>query len=218
MPSLPGRMRLPVLFWVYTRLEVPEPELRHIAKLVGRHGGLAIDAGANAGLYSYALSRVCAKVHAFEILPQHCRSLEQFDAPNIQIHTIGLSNRHGEATVFTPVHPSGAVLMGWASLEKGNCPNAEQHLEEVVRVRPLDSFEFENCAFLKIDVEGHELEVLEGAAKTISRTRPRILVEVRKKNEASVEAFLRNLGFRQRDFGEVLGYAGGEGNRLYMPE
>ena len=108
--------------------------------------------------------------------------------------------------------------MGWASLEKGNCPNAEQHLEEVVRVRPLDSFEFVSCAFLKIDVEGHELEVLEGAAKTISRTRPRILVEVRKKNEASVEAFLRNLGFRQRDFGEVLGYAGGEGNRFYMPE
>jgi hypothetical protein len=43
-------------------------------------------------------------------------------------------------------------------------------------------------------------------------------VEVRKKNEASVEAFLRNLGFSQRDFWEVLGYAGGEGNRLYMPE
>ena len=61
MHSLPGRMRLPVLFWVYTRLKVPEPELRHVAKLVGRHGGLAIDAGANAGLYSYALSRVCAK-------------------------------------------------------------------------------------------------------------------------------------------------------------
>ena len=37
MHSLPGRMRLPVLFWVYTRLKVPEPELRHVAKLVGSY-------------------------------------------------------------------------------------------------------------------------------------------------------------------------------------
>jgi hypothetical protein len=45
-------------------------------------------------------------------------------------------------------------------------------------LRPLDSFGFRNLSFIKIDVEGFEDEVLEGARLTIARNRPVILIEI----------------------------------------
>jgi len=47
-----------------------------------------------------------------------------------------------------------------------------------VPLRTLDSFDFKDVSFVKIDVEGSELEVLEGGRRTISRDRPHLLVEL----------------------------------------
>jgi hypothetical protein len=42
----------------------------------------------------------------------------------------------------------------------------------------LDDLKLENVGFVKIDVEGHEAEVLRGAANIITRDRPNFLIEV----------------------------------------
>jgi hypothetical protein len=47
-----------------------------------------------------------------------------------------------------------------------------------VDVKPLDSFEFENLAVLKIDVQGYEPNVLDGAIQTIKKHKPIIFIEV----------------------------------------
>ena len=47
----------------------------------------------------------------------------------------------------------------------------------MVQTRTLDSFDLAECQFIKIDVEGHELEVLNGAKETLARCRPTVLVE-----------------------------------------
>lgn len=181
-------------------------------------GGVAIDAGANVGLYSYGLSRICQRVHSFEINPAHCRMLRDFAAPNVEIHGVGLSNAPGEKTLYTPVHPGGMILESWASLEPGNCPGAREYLETRVRVVSLDEMNFPQCVFIKIDVEGHELQVLEGAVVTLRRTRPRILMEVRDSNLAAVDRLLESLAFRRTNIGNFIGCAGAPGNYFYMPE
>jgi FkbM family methyltransferase len=216
VPASPRSWRLPLFHFALTRLNTIEPEAAYLERFVPS-GGVAIDAGANAGLYSYGLSRLCKKVHSFEINPAHCRMLKDFAAPNVEIHGIGLSNTTGEKTLYTPVHPSGMVLESWASLEPGNCPAAREHLETRVQVLPLDEFEFPECIFLKIDVEGHELQVLEGAEKTLRRTRPRILIEVRDSHLAAVADFLESLRFQRVDIKKFAGCPGASGNYFFLP-
>jgi FkbM family methyltransferase len=200
----------------HTQLNPIEPEIGRLARFVPADG-VAIDAGANAGLYSYGLSRFCKKVHSFEINPAHCIMLQNLALNNVEIYGLGLSNAPGEKTLYTPVHTSGMVLESWASLEPGNCPSAREYLETRVRVLPLDEFNFTECAFLKIDVEGHELQVLEGAENTLLRTRPRILIEVRDSNLVAVDRFLESLAFRRVEIRDFIGCKGAEGNYFYIP-
>jgi FkbM family methyltransferase len=52
----------------------------------------------------------------------------------------------------------------------------------VVPLRTLDCYSLEDLSFVKIDVEGHEVEFLRGAAHLIRRERPHLLVEVGEKH------------------------------------
>jgi FkbM family methyltransferase len=156
-------------------------------------------------------------VHSFEINPAHSRMLRDFAAPNVELHGIGLSRSSGEMTIYTPVHAGGKVLEVGPASRPGNCPGAREHLESRVRIAPLDDFAFPECGFLKVDVEGHELQVLEGAENTLRRTRPRILIEVRDSNLAAVDRFLESLDFGRSDIRNLIGCPGAPGNCFYMP-
>jgi hypothetical protein len=73
------------------------------------------------------------------------------------------------------------------------------------------------CVFLKIDVVGNELQVLEGAEKTLLRTHHRILIEVRDKNLAAVDRLLESLAYRRMDISDSIGCPRAQGNFFYMP-
>tara|TARA_B100000085_G_scaffold277538_1_gene298087 strand:- start:332 stop:955 length:624 start_codon:yes stop_codon:yes gene_type:complete len=82
---------------------------------------------------------------------------------------------------------------------KYKCSSVEQKL--------LDSFNFKNVDFIKIDVEGHELKVLKGAVKTIRSFRPVIALEQHDKMEEWCKGekfdglnFLKTLGYKQVAF------------------
>ena len=198
------------------KYENTEPELLHLKKLVS-NGGVAIDVGANIGFYSYGLSQICRKVHSFEINPSVSRFLKKLNSKKIQIYDIGLSDSVQEAKLFIPINQKGFSLHGWASLHQGNCPGVTKHEEKKVFIQSLDSFEIKECDFLKIDVEGHEMHVLNGALETVKRTLPRILIEIQPKNFEDVKCFLLSLGYYQREIKEKIGCKGGEGNFLFDP-
>ena len=65
-----------------------------------------------------------------------------------------------------------------------------------IKTIKLDDYLFERLNLLKIDVEGFEYEVLQGAKKTISRYRPKIIIETHSKNLRKVcHEFLSSLGY-----------------------
>jgi len=217
LPLLPPRQRLPFKLWLYLRFEDPEVELLHLDRLPTRPGP-AIDVGANMGFYALRMSRIFEQVYAFEINEEASRDLRACNLPNVEIIDVGLSNRVGGATLYIPVLQCGLQLNGWGSLQSGNCPDAKKHIEKNVTVRPLDDFEITACSFLKIDVEGHELSVLEGATQTITRCRPVILIEMRNQNESKGCQQLESLGYRRTELKHLAGTLGTPGNFIFLPE
>ena len=70
-----------------------------------------------------------------------------------------------------------------------------------VKKKKLDSIKFENkIGFIKIDVEGHELEVIEGALKTIKENKPVLLIEIEEKHSKRMVIdsikYIKNIGYK----------------------
>jgi FkbM family methyltransferase len=151
-----------------------EPELRILPQIVppGRN---AIDVGANKGVYSHLLARLCPQVEAFEPSPKIYRILTRALPANVTPHQVALSDRAGTAELIVPKHSSGYSNQT-ASLN----PRKRDASAGIVAVtqRTLDSYGFTNVGFIKIDVEGFEEAVLAGAVDTIARERPVLQIEL----------------------------------------
>lgn len=70
-----------------------------------------------------------------------------------------------------------------------------------IRCLTLDSLELARVDFIKIDVEGMELETIGGAAQSIARTHPILLVEAFKTDRAVLRARLEGFGYQLFDIG-----------------
>lgn len=178
----PESQQLPIKFH-YRRLRKRlEPELFYIGKSV-KKGRRAIDIGANEGMYSYLFSQKFDVVEAFE--PQaNCTQLlsiyNKYHRQNINIHNVGLSNFCGTSTLYIPIAEAAdaQVVSGLATFTQ--IRGKQQQIE--VPVYKLDDYQFEDVSLIKIDVEGHESQVIEGGTEMISREKPVILVEIEQRH------------------------------------
>jgi FkbM family methyltransferase len=152
-----------------------EPELRILGDLVPRNCR-AIDIGANRGYYSYALSKIADQVEAFEPHPELARFLRRKLGRRIHVHEIALSNRDGAATLHIPQVKDGIDVHYNSSIKKVYA--FEKYVEVEVRVTTLDSFGYDNVGFIKIDIEGSDMDAIEGGRQTIARNRPNMVVEI----------------------------------------
>lgn len=66
-------------------------------------------------------------------------------------------------------------------------------------VRTLEQEKIEQCDFIKIDVEGFEIQVLEGARGLIKRFKPTIWLESFESNFKSVDDYMRESGYKLTD-------------------
>lgn len=130
--------------------------------------GIFIDVGAHMGTYSMILAPHCEEVHSFEAQKSTheglCTGICANDRYNITTHNVALGSCEGEATLHQ-VSPDGGGSTLSADIAQQNTILAT----ETVKVVTLDSFDLQKVCFMKIDVEGHELEVLKGARRTLLR-------------------------------------------------
>lgn len=156
---------------------------------------VALDIGANHGIYAYALSRLARSVIGFEPLAECCRYIQDNHAPNITMHNVALSDHPGELQLHVPIIGGRAVYTR-ASLDRPDGPCESRR----VQVRTLDSYGIDNVGFVKIDVEGLESAVLRGAAHTLETCHPTLLVEIDRDRHTrdsflAVHAALQALGY-----------------------
>lgn len=116
------------------------------------------------------------KHYAFEPIPQMYNILiDKYKNMNCVIKSIALSNHIGKST-FNYVKSNPA----YSGLLKREYKNENEYIETItVTTDTLDNIipPTESVSMIKIDVEGAELQVLEGAIETIKRTKPLIIFE-----------------------------------------
>jgi FkbM family methyltransferase len=224
------------------RTRLLEPELVGLPGLVGP-GSVCVDVGAAAGLYTVTLSRLAGpsgRVHSVEPLsiahPMWTRVLRARDAPNVLHHPVALGVEPGTGVMSVPVSRFGPVtgrsFLAWKSSGLGSNAEFPQHLTVPVEVTTLDGL----CAsagltrldFIKVDVEGAELHVLEGGQHTIDAFRPMMLIEIEARHTAryqyspdTIVDWLTGRGYTmhtwQRGWREASGICEHTRNYLFRP-
>ncbi|HWA39925.1 MAG TPA: FkbM family methyltransferase [Burkholderiales bacterium] len=172
-----------------------EEEIRFVRAWL-RPGMRALDIGANLGLYTLAMARAVGpsgRVAAFEPGPGAAdylsRSLHLNGFDQVSLLRTAVSNRRGVAAFELGEQPELAALAstGEAALR---VPTAR--LDDLVREHGV-----EDADFVKMDVEGHEAEVVEGGERFFRTRSPLVMLEVLAGNQLDLRA-LRRL--------EALGY------------
>ena len=190
-----------------------EPELKHLSQICPR-SGVAIDVGANIGYYTFEMAKRFKHVYAFEPNPDVSFPIRTSGFNNITLINLALSDTHGIADLKIPVI-GNVVLAGWASLRPGNCPDADHHLVRRIELATLDGFELADVALIKIDVEGHELEVLKGARQTIAASRPILIVEIKNDHIEQVSDLLVSYGYMKVPLQLIAGVTGSAENHVF---
>ncbi len=153
-----------------------EHELDVLGEIVSP-GGTAIDVGANQGFFAYAFSRIVDRVEAFEPNPDYAGFARRMLGARARVHEVALSNENGTGEFVVPVSEQGTVLHLAGNLKQGTAQHPGT-MRFGVEVRTLDSYAFKDVRAIKVDVEGSEMEVLEGGRETILRDRPPLIVEL----------------------------------------
>jgi FkbM family methyltransferase len=141
---------------------------------------LALDVGANKGVWTYALLQAGCQVHAFEPNPKMFAVMHRWAKDRAQLHPIALSDTSGEAVLMIPRRTNGYSNQG-GSLST-TVLGDEDFGSVTVETKRVDDLGLENIGFIKVDVEGFELQVLKGARETLRRDRPNLIVEMEEKH------------------------------------
>lgn len=144
--------------------------------------GIAVDVGANKGGYLWSLSHAVSKgrVVAFEpqlVLANYLKkTCVSAGLNNVVVECLGVSYYSGSLTLAVPVGGSSSPGASFeaTALERESC-----NLFDVPTCSLDDYFasETRRIGAIKIDVEGHELSVLQGARKVIAQHSPLIVCE-----------------------------------------
>jgi FkbM family methyltransferase len=152
---------------------------------------LAIDVGANIGLWSKNMVEDFEILHAFEPVPKYieCWRQNMLGEVNAELHEFALGTK-ADIVSLTNVTPNsfGDTIIA---------PKGDKNIATDIEMRSLDSFGLKSVDFIKIDCEGYEVNVLLGSEHTIRRDKPVVIVEQKPGNGLQ-------FGFGDQDAVELL--------------
>ncbi|WP_250471289.1 FkbM family methyltransferase [Caballeronia sp. GAFFF1] len=215
----------------------------HVLSMRRRYFGegvFAIDGGANVGVHSVEWARHMhgwGRVLSFEaqevVYYALAGNLALNNCLNARARLAALGESTGEISIPQPDYFSAASF-GSLELRQRATPEAigqaiSYDPEECVSVPmvSIDSLMLDRVDFIKLDVEGMELDVLRGAKETIERCAPVMLVEVLKSDEKRIRTFLGDIGYTAfysigpnvlalNAHDPVLGHVAQRGDRLFI--
>jgi FkbM family methyltransferase len=166
-------------------------------------GNTALDIGAHKGGYTYWIKKVVGThgtVIAFEPQTKGALLLEKLFNGNVKVEHLAVSDIPGKRDLF--IQPQLYAISFEASLNN----KYENALKESVEVITLDEYCDQHKLtpqFLKIDVEGHEQQVIKGARKILAEAKPVLLIECEARHigeDAMKIIFLELINFGYKGF------------------
>ena len=138
--------------------------------------GIVLDIGANLGSFTVPLAKANPQLtfHSFEpqriIYYQLCANVFINGLDNVYAHHFGLSNKQDRIKLILPDYATETNIGAFSIDEEVReteyeCPTKGR--DETITVFPLDDGKHKNVRLIKVDVEGHELEVIKGGIETI---------------------------------------------------
>jgi FkbM family methyltransferase len=164
-----------------------EKKITNIFQAYIKKDWIVVDVGAYIGLHTLTMSKLANTVYSFEPQPliYQCvkNTLTTQKIENVILHHVALSNNLG----MTNIHTNNN---GDASLE--GIRDTKFSMSFPVNTKTLDSYNIDKINLIKIDVEGHEWEMIEGASNSIIKNKPIIILETfkTKKNIKKIEEFI----------------------------
>ena len=186
--------------------------------LMDKSDGKVLDIGANLGTFCIPLARKIPQLDFYAFEPQRIVSYQLGanilinSLDNVFINSVALSNRRD---VLSPIMPDyategniGAFSID-AEVRKNEYECSSRGAIQEIETCLLDDFVFTNVKLIKVDVEGHELEVLTGALDTIEQNNyPPIIFEAwtwkpwYQEKRKAVFDYLEGLGYKITQLGE----------------
>jgi FkbM family methyltransferase len=169
----------------------------------------AVDVGVYRGIYTYKLSQEFKHVYSFEpnplIYPYLKKNLTKI-IKNMSLQNLAISDNNGEINLKIPSRRKSIFKTNYEELYKLGCATIHKQNKiqdydtfKVKKIKLDDILKNKDISFIKIDVEGHEKEVINGSKNIIINNRPALLVEIeeRHSNHPVNETikFINNLGY-----------------------
>ena len=169
-----------------------EPHVRKAIEETAQADGIAIDAGAYIGIHTLTMAQRFTKVHAFEpqrgIYQMLCANLALNGCTNVITHNAALYDRPGAVRLAPQEGQETELLLGsdgqpdYARIDNAAALTFDFGSEgsderNGALAFALDDFKFTNVRLIKIDTQGADLRVLQGALDTIRRCQPTVLFE-----------------------------------------
>lgn len=207
-PHLYALARRAMLLGQYALRRPDEPDLRGFVAF-RKQNGLVVDIGANGGQSAIALAFLLPgyEIVSFEPNPALWRELDfvgRVLGARFSYRKLGLGAQHGVMTLHVP-ELGRLPITTRASLSLVDAEAHAVHLAaesgRAVRIAAVsvDVVPFDALGlapdFVKIDVEGYELAVLEGMVETLRRCRPVIMAEANPR-DAECRRLLEGIGYR----------------------
>jgi FkbM family methyltransferase len=141
-----------------------------------------MDVGANVGFFTEFMARRARHVYAYEPNPALAFWLQRCRRRNVTPYFVALGAAPGQAVLRVP--GAGGGLDGLATLRLGAYGDGPG-VDYTVPVERLDDRAFEDIGFIKIDAEGFEDAVLDGARDLLARAKPNLFIEIEQRHRSS---------------------------------
>jgi len=189
---------------------------RRVATQISKHAKVVVDVGAYTGVYSLSAAAQSSSVRVFAVEPSEkaARAIERSAKANrysnIQVIRAIASHRDGDTVELLAQQGRGTSTN---SVEPTFHSGATFVVDKRSTVR-LDTLEITGVDLLKIDVEGHELAVLQGAERCIREGKPVVVIELLSDVTLSAVArLMTGLGYKSPQLVDSR-----KRNFLFLPE
>ena len=165
-----------------------------------------LDFGGHVGTSAIRYSKHFEKIKSFEPIPDlfECLEYNTKDIDNIEIYNNAIGDTNDKVTIYINPENTGANVVQsedtqdiidtrWNNEQRPNFTSIKP-LE--VDCRTIDSFNFDDVDFIKIDTEGYNMAPLIGMQETLKRCSPVIQLERAVPHIEEPEQFLRKLGYK----------------------